>query len=144
MAHNTGPILLVEDCADDAEAATHAFKKAGLANPLAHAASAEQAFAYLQASARPCLILLDLNMPGMGGRKFLETLKQDAALKDIPVVIMTASDCEQDIKSCYAMGANAYIVKSSDLAGLATAIRRLKEHWLDTVALPAVFEDGGV
>ncbi len=131
----------MDDCADDVEAAVHAFQKAGLVNPLAHAESGERALAYLQESARPCLILLDLNMPGMGGRKFLEKIKQTAALKDIPVVILTTSNCASDIKACYTMGANAYIIKSSDFSGLATAIRRLKEHWLDTVALPGIFDE---
>ncbi len=141
MSDQASPILLVEDCTDDVEAAVHAFEKVGLVNPLQHAASGECALEYLRASARPCLILLDLNMPGMGGRKFLEKIKQDNVLKNIPVVVLTTSNHESDIKACYAMGANAYIVKSPDFYGLATAIRRLKEHWLDTVVLPSVFDE---
>jgi len=142
MPLKTGPILLVEDSADDFEATVRAFKKAELVNPVAHATSGEQAFEYLRSGgARPCLILLDLNMPGMGGRKFLEKIKRDAAFMDIPVVILTTSNYEPDIKACYALGANAYLLKSADFGVLAMAIKRLKEYWLDTVVLPAIFDE---
>jgi two-component system response regulator len=135
------PILLVEDSVEDFEATVRAFKKAGLANPLAHVTSGERALEHLRTSARPCLILLDLNMPGMGGIKFLEVIKQDAAFREIPVVILTTSNYEPDIKACYALGANAYVLKSADFEVLAMAIKRLKEYWLDTVVLPVIFDE---
>jgi two-component system response regulator len=140
MSDKLGSILLVEDSVDDFEATVRAFKKANLVNPLVHAVSGEQAFEYLRHAAKPCLILLDLNMPGMGGCRFLEKIKQDEELKGIPVVILTTSSHEPDIKTCYALGANAYILKSADFGVLATAIKRLKEHWLDTVVLPNIFD----
>jgi len=80
-------------------------------------------------------------MPGMGGRKFLEKIKQDAAFKEIPVVVLTTSNYEPDIKACYALGANAYILKSSDFSVLADSIKKLKEYWLDTVVLPVIFDE---
>lgn len=135
------PILLVEDSVDDFEATMRAFRQTGLANPLVHAPSGESALEYLQAGNRPCLILLDLNMPGMGGIKFLEKAKKDAALKEIPVVILTTSEYEPDIRACYAFGANAYLLKSADFGILAAAIKKLKEYWLDTVVLPNVFDE---
>lgn len=141
MPDKAGPILLVEDSADDFEATVRAFKKTELVNPVVHATSGEMALECLQAGTRPCLILLDLNMPGMGGRKFLERVKQDRAFKEIPVVILTTSNYEPDIKACYALGANAYLLKSGDFNILATAIKRLKEYWLDTVVLPVVFDE---
>ncbi len=144
MRDRSGPILLVEDSVDDYEATVRAFKKAELVNPLVHAASGERALEYLHAATRPCLILLDLNMPGMGGRKFLEKIKQDAAFREIPVVILTTSNYEPDIKACYALGANAYLLKSDDFGVLATAIKRLKEYWLDTVVLPNIFDEEAV
>jgi CheY-like chemotaxis protein len=79
MSDKSGPILLVEDSVDDFEATLRAFRQTGLANPLVHATSGESALEYLQAGNRPCLILLDLNMPGMGGIKFLEKIKKDAS-----------------------------------------------------------------
>ena len=141
MPHRSGPILLVEDSADDFEATVRAFKKAKLINPLVHATSGEAALEYLHTTARPSLILLDLNMPGMGGRKFLEKVKQDTALKEIPIVVLTTSNYEPDIKACYALGANAYILKSADFGILAESIKRLKEYWLDTVVLPVIFDE---
>jgi DNA-binding NarL/FixJ family response regulator len=141
MSHKTEPILFVEDNPDDFEATLRAFKKAELVNPLVHADCGERALEYLRVSARPCLILLDLNMPGMGGRKFLEKIKQDPAFREIPVVILTTSNYEPDIKACYALGASAYILKSADFGILAAAIKRLKEYWLDTVVLPAIFDE---
>ena len=138
------PILLVEDSAEDFEATVRAFKRAELVNPLVHADCGEHALELLRTGERPCLILLDLNMPGMGGRKFLEIIKQDAAFRDIPVVILTTSNYEPDIKACYALGANAYLLKSADFQVLATAIKRLKEYWLDTVVLPVIFDEEAV
>lgn len=136
------PILLVEDSIEDFEATVRAFKKAELVHPLVHADSGEQALDYLRkGTTRPSLILLDLNMPGMGGRRFLEIIKQDAAFREIPVVILTTSNYEPDIKACYALGANAYLLKSADFQVLALAIKRLKEYWLDTVVLPVIFDE---
>ena len=135
------PILLVEDSVEDFEATSRAFKKAELSNPLEHVSSGEKAIEHLRTSQRPCLILLDLNMPGMGGIRFLELIKQDANLREIPVVILTTSNYEPDIKASYARGANAYVLKSGDFNVLATNIKRLKEYWLDTVVLPAIFDE---
>ncbi len=143
MTDRYGPILLVEDSIDDFEATVRAFKKTDLVNPLVHATSGERALEYLCSGIRPSLILLDLNMPGMGGQKCLEKIKKDAAFREIPVVILTTSSYEPDIKACYALGANAYILKSADFNVLATAIKRLKEYWLDTVVLPVIFDEEG-
>lgn len=131
-------ILSVEDSADDFEAIQRAFRKAGLADGLRRVPSAEEALDYLRSAPqpRPDLILLDLNMPGMGGRRFLEVVKQDEALKDTPVVVLTTSSHETDVKKCYALGANTYIVKSLDFAVFQAAIRSLKEYWLEVAALP--------
>src|ERR1700756_2770430 len=93
-------ILLVEDNQDDYEATSRAFKKANLYNPIIWCQSGRDALNYLKqedadkdtdANSRPGLILLDLNMPGMDGRKTLEVIKQDDSLKQIPVIILTTS-----------------------------------------------------
>ena len=141
MRDRTGPILFVEDSIQDFEATERAFRQAELVNRLAHADCAEKALEHLRTDERPCLILLDLNMPGMGGIKFLEIIKQDKNHREIPVVILTTSNYEPDIKACYALGANAYVLKSVDFEVLATSIKRLKEYWLDTVVLPVIFDE---
>src|SRR5882724_6504435 len=124
------PILIVEDSADDFEAAKRAFGKANLRNPIKHAASGEEALAYLRSdgSAKPGIILLDLNMPGLDGRKTLEIIKRSPELKKIPVVVLTTSDDERDVSGCYEMGANTYIQKPVDFDGLISAIKQLKEY----------------
>jgi two-component system, response regulator len=131
------PILIVEDSPDDFDAAKRAFTKANLRNTIQHAASGEDALAYLRgAEPRPGIILLDLNMPGLDGRKTLEIIKNTDNLKSIPVVILTTSDDERDVKACYELGANTYIQKPVDLDGLISAMKRLKEYWFEIAVLP--------
>ncbi len=132
------PILIVEDSPDDFEATKRAFNKANLRNRIQHAESGEQALTYLrdEGCAKPGIILLDLNMPGLDGRKTLEIIKQSQQLKSIPVVILTTSNDERDVQACYDLGANTYIQKPVDFDGLIAAIRRLKEYWFEIAVLP--------
>jgi two-component system, response regulator len=87
-------------------------------------------------SPRPDLILLDLNLPRMSGREVLKKLKSDQRFRSIPIIILTTSSHEEDISFCYEMGANTYIVKEPSFAGLLTAIRVVKEYWMETATLP--------
>ena len=135
--HRTQPILIVEDSLDDFEATKRAFQKANLRNPIRHAICGEDALGQLRSGeSKPGLILLDLNMPGLDGRKTLQIIKSTDDLKDIPVVILTTSDDERDVSACYALGANTYIQKPVDLDGLIAAVGRLKEYWFEIAILP--------
>lgn len=136
--HKSQPILIVEDSEDDFDATKRAFDKASLRNPIVHTASGEETMSYLRdtKNIKPGLILLDLNMPGMDGRKTLELIKKEQCLKKIPVVILTTSDDERDVKACYNLGANTYIQKPVDFDGLITAIKQLKEYWFEIALLP--------
>lgn len=136
--HESQPILIVEDSEDDFDAAKRAFSSANLRNPITHVYSGDEALRYLQSDSniKPGIILLDLNMPGIDGRKTLEIIKQHEVLKQIPVVILTTSDDERDIQACYKLGANTYIQKPVDFDGLIAAIRRLKEYWFEIALLP--------
>ena len=138
IIHKSQPILIVEDSEDDFDATKRAFNKANLINPIEHAISGEQALEYLKnkAQPKPGLILLDLNMPGLDGRRTLEIIKQTEFLKKIPVVILTTSDDERDVKACYELGANTYIQKPVDFDGLISAIKQLKEYWFEIALLP--------
>jgi two-component system response regulator len=138
-------ILLVEDSEDDYEATLRAFKKASLHNHVHWCKSGQEALDFLKheglyrdtsKSPLPGLILLDLNMPGIDGRKTLELIKQNTELKRIPVVILTTSADEKDIKVCYQMGANTYVQKPVSFDGLIEAIKRLKEYWFEIALLP--------
>lgn len=136
-ASHLQPILVVEDSVDDFEATKRAFNKTNLSNPVVNAASGEEALAYLEnAPCLPGIILLDLNMPGMDGRKTLEIIKKTEKLHKIPVVILTTSADERDISACYEYGANTYIQKPVDFDGLITAIKELKEYWFEIAILP--------
>jgi two-component system response regulator len=144
-------ILLVEDNQDDFEATSRAFKKANLCNPVVWCQSGRDALdflkqqgAYQDAVRRPWpgLVLLDLNMPGMDGRKTLEAIKQDETLKRIPVIILTTSADERDIQACYLAGANTYVQKPVSFDGLIEAIQRLKAYWFEIALLPKEVDHG--
>jgi two-component system response regulator len=136
--HEAQPILIIDDSEDDFYAAQRALTKANLRNPIERASSGEAALTMLQSRTgnRPGLILLDLNMPGIDGRKTLEIIKGDSMLKTIPVVILTTSDDERDVQTCYTLGANTYIQKPVDFDGLIEAMKRLKGYWFEIALLP--------
>src|SRR5687768_11529091 len=128
--HDLPTILLVEDNEDDYDATARSFKEAHLDNPLKWCKSGRDALNYLKHEGkyadapeadRPALVLLDLNMPGIDGRKALTLIKQDKELKQIPVVILTTSADEKDIEECYEQGASTYIQKPVNFEGLVEA-----------------------
>lgn len=144
-SHKPSSILLVEDSEDDYEATIRAFKKADMRHPVAWCKSGQEALDFLRQEGNykkeikeqhPDLVLLDLNMPGMDGRKTLQLIKEDSELKKIPVVVLTTSGDERDIETCYRMGANTYVQKPVNFDGLIEAIRGLKAYWFDTALLP--------
>jgi CheY-like chemotaxis protein len=108
------PILLVEDDRLDVMAVRRVLKESHVGNELVHAEDGEKALAHLRDGhhERPCVILLDLNMPKMNGFEFLEALRADNALKDIPVVMVTTSPDAKDIRRSLELGAVAYVIKS--------------------------------
>lgn len=139
------PILLIEDSPEDYEATLRAFRRAGLKNPIYHCSDGEDALDFLyrrgaytdpEASPRPGVILLDLNLPGTDGRQVLAEIKEAEQLKDIPVVVLTTSADERDITACYRAGANSYIQKPVDVDGFIQAIERLNGYWFEVVILP--------
>jgi two-component system response regulator len=138
-------ILLVEDSVDDYEAAMRSFRGAHLDNPVHWCKTGQEALDYLKhegtyaqapGAAKPALVLLDLNMPGMDGRKVLAIVKQDPALKKTPVVILTTSSDERDVTQCYELGASTYIQKPVDFDGLVGAVSRIKDYWFGVALLP--------
>lgn len=138
-------ILIVEDSDDDFFATTRAFRKADLNNPVQRCSNGDQALDYLyrrgpysdiSIAPRPCIILLDLNLPGTDGREVLRVLKSDPRLHSIPIIILTTSAAEQDVTHCYDAGANSYVQKPVDMAGFIRSIARLKEYWLEISILP--------
>ena len=147
MQTNLPSILLVEDNKDDYEATQRSFKQAHLDNPIHWCRSCKDAMDYLKhegiylgerMTMLPALILLDLNMPGIDGRKILKILKQHDNLKKIPVIILTTSSDLRDVEECYTLGASTYIQKPVNFEGLVEAITRIKEYWFGIALLPGI------
>ena len=129
-------ILLVEDDQGDQKLIKSSLSSEKIINELHVANNAEEALEYLQSSKNnndetpmPDLILLDLNMPGMGGKEFLREIKSDNELCKIPVVILTTSDTEQDILESYKLQAAGYINKPVRLKEFQEVMRDLTEYW---------------
>lgn len=139
-------ILVVDDSDDDYDALLRTFRIiSGITNPLHRCEDGRQALDYLflQGSyrhradtVRPAIILLDLNMPGIDGFRVLAEIKEDASLKSIPVIIMTTSNDERDIETCYRMGANAYVRKPFDSSDFLDTMKRLTDFWVGCAQLP--------
>ncbi len=129
--HNSKPILLVEDDKIDAMTVRRALKDLKVTNQLVHTVNGEEALKYLQSESnkRPCVILLDLNLPKLNGLEFLEIEKEDKELKKIPVVALTTSKEEPDIEASFELGVAGYIVKPVDYEKFVEAIRVLELYW---------------
>jgi chemotaxis family two-component system response regulator Rcp1 len=135
-------ILLVEDNPGDVDLTREMVEASKVRNVIRNVSDGVEAMAYLRreppytSAARPDLILLDLNIPKKDGRTVLSEIKQDADLKDIPVVELTTSEAESDILRSYQLHANCYITKPVDLGKFTTIIRSIEDFWLTVVKLP--------
>jgi len=130
-------ILLVEDDRGDQKLTRKAFERIGIADGLKITATGEQALEYLEdaSTPEPDLILLDLNMPGMGGKEFLKNIKQNEKFRTIPVVILTVSDTESDVEECYKLQAAGYIQKVISAEDLKEVIEKVTDYWFETSSL---------
>jgi CheY-like chemotaxis protein len=128
---NSRPVLLVEDDAIDAMTVRRAFRDLKVTNPLAHTINGEEALAYLKDDTRdkPCLILLDLNMPKMNGLEFLGHVKVDPVLKKIPAVVLTTSSEERDVVQSFRLSVAGYIIKPVDYRNFVDAMRTIDLYW---------------
>ena len=132
-------ILLIEDNPDDVELTLHAFQKNHMANDIVVATDGAEGLDYLfgtgkyagrDAEEPPALILLDLQLPKIGGLEVLRKVREDERTKRIPVVIMTTSDEEEDIVNGYNGGANSYLRKPVDFAEFMNAVKQLEVYWM--------------
>jgi CheY-like chemotaxis protein len=135
-------ILLVEDNPGDVCLTRQAFESGRVLNNLSVVNDGRQAMAFLRHeneyvdAPRPDLILLDLNLPAMDGREVLHEIKKDAVLRRIPVIILTTSQAEKDIKTTYESHANSFITKPVDLDEFLNIIKEIETFWLNVVKLP--------
>ena len=125
------PILLVEDDRVDVMTVQRALKEISVTNRLEIAGDGEEALAFLRnpKNESPCIILLDVNMPRMNGIEFLREVKQDKALKRIPVVMLTTSADEQDKFESFELGVAGYIIKPVDFYQFVEVVRTIDLYW---------------
>jgi CheY-like chemotaxis protein len=128
---NLKPILLVEDDSVDVMMVKRALKDLNVTNLLVHTPNGKEAFEYLtgEGNERPCIILLDLNMPKMNGVEFLKVIKADDELKKIPVVVLTTSRDTEDKFETFGLSAAGYIVKPTDYKKFVEAMRTIDIYW---------------
>ena len=133
-------ILIAEDDDDDCFLLQSALEDCGITNPTIFVKDGRALLDYLKQNDAPGvgLILLDLNMPCMGGREALRLLKSDEKLRKIPVVVLTTSKASQDIEECYDIGANCYVVKPASYSVFNDTIATLVKFWIELSQLPVV------
>jgi CheY-like chemotaxis protein len=129
-------VLLVEDDPGDVVLIQEAFEHNKVCNSLHVVGDGVEAMEFLRAGTRPDLILLDLNLPRMDGREVLAEVKGDAALRSIPVVVLTTSKAEEDILRSYDLHANAYVTKPVDFNRFIEVVRQIDEFFVTVVKLP--------
>jgi CheY-like chemotaxis protein len=135
-------ILLVEDNPGDVRLTEEALRGGALAYRLSVAQDGVDALSFLRreggygGAPRPHLILLDLNMPRKNGLEVLNEIKHDPDLKRIPVIVLTTSQSERDIRAAYGLNANCYVSKPVDLHQFLEVVRRIELFWFGTVRLP--------
>lgn len=132
-------ILLVEDNPKDAELATRALKKKNLANQIVWVEDGAEVLDFIlcrekyagrKKEQKPKVVLLDLKLPKVDGLDVLKTIKNDADLRQIPVVVLTSSREDPDIKTAYALGANSYVVKPVNIDSFLDTVANLGIYWL--------------
>lgn len=132
-------VLLVEDNPDDEALTLRALKKAHIANPVVVVRDGAEAIEYLLCEGRhaqrdptdtPQVILLDLNLPLIGGLDVLKKIRSSPYTRLLPVVVLTSSKEDEDLVASYALGANSYVRKPVDFAEFAEAVRKLGLFWL--------------
>ena len=136
-------ILLIEDNPSDARLVQECFQESAIPNRVHVVTNGEDALDFLEREAcfthapRPDLILLDLNIPRVHGLTVLSTVKSDPDLRQIPVIVLTASAIEEDVHLAYQLQASSYLSKPTDLAGFKAVIESVEQHWLAHARLPS-------
>lgn len=137
MTTDVKSILLAEDSGQDVELTLEALRENNLANDVVVVRDGAQALDYLYARGEftnrldglPAVVLLDLKMPKVDGMEVLRTIRGDAMLKELPVVILTSSREERDLVEAYGLGVNAYVVKPVDFGDFHAAVKTLGVFW---------------
>lgn len=138
-------ILIAEDDPEDRMLMEDAFIESRLVNDLRFVEDGEQLMDYLYCrgryadpinSPRPGVILLDLNMPRKDGREALKEIKSDPTLRQIPIIVLTTSQGEEDVFRSYDLGVNSFITKPVTFVAMVELIKTLRKYWFEIVELP--------
>ncbi len=151
MNANKACILHVEDDENEIILQRHAFKAAGVVNPVHVASDGQQAINYLTLAIKdihlpahplPRLVLLDLNLPLKSGLDVLHWIRQQPQLRGLPIIILTSSEDPTDIQRVYELGANSFVVKPSDHEDRVEMVRALEKWWFGFNLSPEPFDFG--
>lgn len=143
------PILIADDDLDDCQMIREAFQESRLLNRLEFVSNGEELLDYVNHRGRyadahqyplPGLILLDLNMPRKDGRETLRELKSDPRHRQIPVIVLTTSQAEEDVIRTYNLGVNSFITKPVAFSALVQMIGEIGRYWFEIVELPENIE----
>ena len=131
-------VLFVEDRPEDADLAMRSLRKYNLVNEIKHLEDGQQAIDYLFGEGEyadnkpelPKMLLLDLHLPKINGLEVLERMKNEPTLEKIPVVVLTSSNADIDIRKAYELGANSYIVKPVNFQSLIEVMKHIGYYWM--------------
>ena len=131
LMKNNNPILLVEDDKVDAMTVKRALKEVNVKNKLIVVENGEEALTHLRndQNGRPCIILLDLNMPKMNGIEFLKVAKNEDKIKSIPVVVLATSKADQDRLDSFKFSVAGYMIKPVDYMQFVETVKTIKLYW---------------
>lgn len=141
------PILLVEDDPRDAELTIMALTEHNLSNRVTHVVDGVEALEFLRYEGKfkfrekenPSVILLDIKMPRMDGIEVLQAIRNDELLKTLPIVMLSSSREDPDLKKCYALGVNAYVVKPVDFKEFIDSVKNIGVFWAIINEIPTEF-----
>ncbi len=135
-------IMLIEDNQDHARILKWAFEQSTRQTVLQFIQDGEEALLQLNGDhdrphILPDLIFLDLNLPKVDGRKVLQMIKENPKTRNVPVIILSSSDREEDVQVAYQLGANTYVSKSVVLSELSSALHSILDYWTRIARLPS-------
>jgi CheY-like chemotaxis protein len=140
-------ILLVEDDQNQVRLIEHVFRQGRVSNPICAVTSAEEAISYLSGNGKysdredyplPCLLLLDLKLPGASGFDLLNWVRANPKFQRLPVVVLTNSTNNSDIDRAYALGANSYLAKPVELDAFRAVVKAINAYWIILAEKPKI------
>ncbi|HEY9009242.1 response regulator [Ohtaekwangia sp.] len=133
-------ILVAEDDADDRYLMQTAFTEKGYTEKIEFVENGVELIRFLESISNahyPGFILLDLNMPKKDGREALREIKQHPVFRKIPVIVFTTTKNEAEIRRCYELGANTYIVKPTSFESLLKVVQEIRSYWFQVASIPS-------